>query len=126
MTRLDDIRARLEKATPGPWPSKRTSDHCQNITIGEQPISFKPGPDADLIAHAPDDLAALVKLVEAARKHYEVTEHLYDCVSYDESSLCDYCLEPINDDGPSKRCAKSPYKPYLDALDAALKPLMEG
>jgi hypothetical protein len=52
--RLAEIRARLDAATPGEWP------------FGEMVRHLLP-PDADLIAHAPADIAWLLAEVERLR-----------------------------------------------------------
>lgn len=91
MTRLDEIEARLAAATPGPW----RADQCGG---GEESFSGSwvcPGghangvwsnpaerdvlrdetslssPDAELIAHAPEDIAALLAVVKAVRTKAE-------------------------------------------------------
>ena len=79
--RLDEIQARLDAATPGPWVAMNsgviaivTASEHQLITRGSLP------PDADFIAHAPDDLAWLLERVarlEATVHNWEVwADHL--------------------------------------------------
>ena len=81
MTRLDEIKARLAAATPGPWAWSRTPaatndyDHgilwsASNREVIEV-VAPADGPeiettkaDAALIANAPADLALLVEAVE--------------------------------------------------------------
>jgi hypothetical protein len=72
------IRARLEAATPGPWHQGR-ADHRDEwgcVNVGDYgwvtPVGMEYGADseqgradAELIAHAPDDLAYLLDAVEA-------------------------------------------------------------
>ena len=72
--RLQEIRARLDAATPGPWRDDHQSwciwapDHeadepdarCLVAEVGC-------GPDTDLIAHAPADIAWLLDEVERLR-----------------------------------------------------------
>lgn len=72
--RLQDIRARLDAATPGPWADdykswcvwapnhdlKEREDRCLVAEVGC-------GPDTDLIAHAPSDIAWLLDEVERLR-----------------------------------------------------------
>lgn len=80
-SKLDAIAARLEAATPGPWKPHRTGkwEH-DNYVVREDltgvamqyALVWQPG-DADLIAHAPADLAALlavVREVAAANDRY--------------------------------------------------------
>lgn len=70
---LDAVQARLEAATPGPWKPYRTGkwEH-DNYVVREDlagvamqyALVWQPG-DAELIAHAPSDLAALLAVVRA-------------------------------------------------------------
>lgn len=77
--RLDAIRERLADATPGPWvwlgeaelasptiPEPEDEDDYQHITNEDGQIDSSD--DADLIEHAPDDLADLLAEVERLRK----------------------------------------------------------
>lgn len=78
--RLSEIEARLAAATPGPWldgmgthgnpadgpqfcevRTEATDERTKGITIAELPLDKGAAQDAELIAHAPADLAALVK-----------------------------------------------------------------
>lgn len=64
MTRLEDIAARLEAATPGPWRVYGANyidagPNTNLIANGSVPALG----DAELIAHAPADLAALLAVV---------------------------------------------------------------
>ena len=69
MTRMDEIRERLDKATPGPWEvwddgdvgtaypvTTRTRDG-RVIELESKHIANSDRFDADLISHAPSDLA---------------------------------------------------------------------
>jgi hypothetical protein len=64
MDRLSEIEERLANATPGPWVVEGLGDWVGPIGI---PVAPDDGgltvPDAELIAHAPADLAALVAVV---------------------------------------------------------------
>ena len=82
--RLTEIRARLDAATPGPWerhPSEpwiyvRRGPFTVNI-IGTQLRAAQQHGDADLIAHAPADIAWLLAEVERLEKRvamYEVVK----------------------------------------------------
>lgn len=78
MPDLDAIRARLDRATPGPWTVAETegwigihpvcpphgTDDAAEISGGLDDLTPA---DADLIAHAPTDLAALVAEIERLR-----------------------------------------------------------
>lgn len=79
VTRLDAIRERLNNATPGPWWFSGRAVEAKD----EQGSPFSktvavPGweEDAELIAHAPEDLADLLAVAEAAKEWREaVDEH---------------------------------------------------
>jgi hypothetical protein len=79
---LDAIRARLAKATPGPWEANErgwtvVSEHANICALhdGQDSEFWKTQgrdsgqgqPNADLIAHAPTDLADLLALLDEAR-----------------------------------------------------------
>ena len=63
--RTDEIRARLEAATPGPW--ERNNQHTKQRGIagplGLCATAWEDG-DAEFIAHAPDDVTWLLSRVE--------------------------------------------------------------
>lgn len=82
--KLKEIEARLEKATPGPWRAVRNNalgetwfnifslgDNNVLAMIGDLADEVKQSPDADLIAHAPTDLALLLSLVKEYRAALE-------------------------------------------------------
>lgn len=90
---LTPIKARLNAATPGPWaviddlavtaaPDVGGDDACLSIVFPAI-VEFTPSAaDADFIAHAPTDIAALVAEVESLREnprdeHHTMAE-LYD------------------------------------------------
>jgi hypothetical protein len=67
--RVDEIRQRLEAATPGPWKADATENDVPVVCVdgpipGTATVLFEGDwaeqPDAELIAHAPDDLAFLL------------------------------------------------------------------
>lgn len=72
MTRLAEIRARLEAATPGPWIVD--DDIHQIVTawrsspqaVRTRDIVGITHADRTFIAHAPTDIAALLTIAEAA------------------------------------------------------------
>lgn len=80
MTRLDQIRQRLERATAGPWGQTHApgsqqvyseSTHnpeCSGEWVAECATTL----DQDLIANAPTDLKLLLDVVERAIKGLEV------------------------------------------------------
>lgn len=96
MTRLDEIAARLEAATPGPWEAYGTTvaamtgpgdcGGCSGLPSPEHEpsclwseIAGADEPDAELIAHAPADLSSLLAVVrEVAGLHRPVPDGLGD------------------------------------------------
>jgi hypothetical protein len=83
MSRLDEIRARLDAATPGPWTcevggdavyinaAKTFSVTCLAAHYGDSTILGCGGTgiaNGHLIAHAPDDLRLLLDVAEAAQE----------------------------------------------------------
>ena len=76
MTRTDEIRERIDKATPGPWQvwddgdvgtaypvTTRTRDG-RIIELESKHIANSDRSDADLIANAPTDLAWCIAYIE--------------------------------------------------------------
>src|SRR5690606_4182194 len=96
MDRLDEIEERLANATPGPWemgavepmPDGWPGAYAAvepNIAGGLDPL------DAELIAHAPTDLAALVAVVREVEALHTLDGPEYD---YDTAPDSDYrCTE---------------------------------
>jgi hypothetical protein len=81
--RIAAIRQRVEAATPGPWVSERAWDafrtiaDCGHLYCVNAPQTL-PGPpgrngatDAELIAHAPEDLRWALDQLEAAQRDTE-------------------------------------------------------
>lgn len=92
---LEAIKARLDKATPGPWewtiwPRRHMLVHrtgmkslltvleTQGEAVAEYPCADEG--DRDLIQHAPTDIAALIEEVERLRA--ELTAERADAVEY--------------------------------------------
>ena len=88
---LDPIKARLAAATPGPWGIQGAQSDYEIVGPGPSVGGWTQGPfvlefstwpspralkwkDAELIAHAPSDLAALVAEVERLRARAENAE----------------------------------------------------
>lgn len=72
--RLAEIEARIAAATPGSWEwVKSTYEGASQVLGGDRPVlrtASGASPfsgDAELIAHAPADLAALVAVVKAVK-----------------------------------------------------------
>lgn len=72
--RLQEIRARLDAATPGPW-EEGGFDRPWSVTAGrfvlDERSSATRQADADLIAHAPADIAWLLDELERCREESE-------------------------------------------------------
>lgn len=80
--RLRSIRRRLRAATPGPWrydgcsvtDQRRTGDSFSmewipnGIAVSDERVNMRIDADAELIAHAPADLAMLVAEIERLRE----------------------------------------------------------
>jgi hypothetical protein len=77
MLDLESIKARLAAATPGPWEiGEVCEDASRRFVSGAgliiaTPRSWEGHYDAELISHAPGDLAALVAEVERLRSEME-------------------------------------------------------
>ncbi len=80
MKSLDEIKARLKAATPGPW--KVDAKECKGKhVVTDAPFEYRiavaneyyesGAKDASLIAHAPTDLAFLLGLVERQQRALE-------------------------------------------------------
>jgi hypothetical protein len=87
--RVAAIRARLGRATRGPW------EHVGNLVRDTHAYNticrvdlYGVGPvDADLIANAPDDLAWLLEELEQARKHGDNAWHVLEKVRAERDAL---------------------------------------
>ena len=85
---LEAIKQRLTNATPGPW----TIEEIERYHVGELIIKFyeiyakdiaiaggefgviERRENAEFIAHAPDDIAKLIKVAEAAQAYCDVMD----------------------------------------------------
>lgn len=116
MTRLDEIRARLEAATPGPWEAYHArfpNAYGEGFwrVDGPHERGYEGGferADADLIAHAPEDLRLLLAVAEAAK---DVCRPPNACACVGPPGAC-ACLLRGQADLERLRAA-------LDALEAA-------
>lgn len=73
MTKLDAIEARLAAATPGPWTISHRNDNQiirADGTLVADTWYENYESNAEFIAHAPDDMAALLAVVKAARAYW--------------------------------------------------------
>jgi hypothetical protein len=76
MSRLDEIRARLAAATPGPWGEDDCIVHVADSmdreyfcwVAGEEAQGEQQEKDAELICHAPEDIAWLLAKCERYRE----------------------------------------------------------
>lgn len=71
MTRIDEIRERLDKATPGPWEVDTDGSGGSGIFFDDEHMKpvclYAKSGDADLIANAPADLAWCLAKLDAIR-----------------------------------------------------------
>ena len=93
MTRIDEIRERLDKATPGPWFAGRFSigageDRGDPDAIPVERVALRE--DADLIANAPADLAWLLDTLARRDQRCE------DAAGYRVPCHADVLLELAN------------------------------
>ena len=86
---VESIKARLAAATNSPWSEIRMehlglSVICNAVMEGDEVAAYETvmagthitaEADADLIAHAPTDLALLLAVVEHAKRDHYLTEH---------------------------------------------------
>lgn len=67
MSQLEEMKARAEKATPGPWESGHTHGRVHYLRNGIRftvaDLAFR---DAEFIAHARTDVPKLIAALEAA------------------------------------------------------------
>lgn len=98
--RLDDIEARLSKASPGPWKSVDNANNHWGLVEVVGPrvrifgftiatnVSKKEGlqtrADRDMIAHSPEDIAYLLRIAMAALVLVESAE----LIGTEHSGMC--------------------------------------
>lgn len=68
MSRLDDIKARADAATPGVWVVKRDNRY-RDQQGGRVARLLQEPANLDLMAHSRDDIRDLLAVVEAAIQH---------------------------------------------------------
>ena len=104
MTKTEQIRKRLEAATPAPWFVKETAvtvtikKKRDNIVSMPKKCGWKmreqTNKDADFIAHAPEDIAYLLQQVEKLKEALEFFTKNYESILEDGSGfpagLCDF------------------------------------
>lgn len=109
MTLLDNIRARIAAATPGPWQYDGfVQDSTVNLSVYPcekydpnvemQPIVDKTPAlasdihsegDAEMIANAPSDLAALVSIIDAVLEKHTSKQETY--FGGGQATICREC-----------------------------------
>jgi hypothetical protein len=96
--KLDEIEARLKAATPGPWwTTSETAITVQNahaLVASTHSAAIEFRANAQLIAHAPADLALLLRIARAATALMDVTEGRKVCSRAcvaDSSWACERC-----------------------------------
>lgn len=101
---LESIKARLAAAIPGPWESGRSVEgllgiYCLSAAFRLAWLDGSRETDADLIANAPADIAALIAEVERLRDGLRA---VLDC----------------GDDGPMFRAALACLRPRADSYSS--------
>jgi hypothetical protein len=99
MTRLDEIAARLADATPGPWETVPSwhpgyvaafdSSRGTQVVAEAHRSGLRLAANADLIAHAPEDLAALLAVAHAAQDALSPFHTVRHSDSCDFLTACD-------------------------------------
>lgn len=98
--RITEIRARLDAATPGLWEDYDPGDGTHRLYAPDDVKLLGPlgqghvlrAGDADLIAHAPEDLAFLLDEVERLRSRIEAVRSLHQPVEVEPSeTICGEC-----------------------------------
>ncbi|MDE2096433.1 MAG: hypothetical protein KGL39_04245 [Patescibacteria group bacterium] len=116
---IESIKKRLAEATPGPWelvkapvPRNYPGDPWIDLypvergggTVYIARFEYAEG-DADLIAHAPTDLAALIRVAEAASEFLDSEPHVK------WRGICEFC-------GRDWPCRHGSLQQALAALEA--------
>lgn len=125
-TQLLEIKSRLAAATPGPWTASQGSDEYNDptefyyVTSPTDTVFLDGGlceqADADLIAHAPDDIAALVAEVERLQGQLE------QAVAAERAAI----LAQLDIEEAGGLCFESSARCLLDRLRLAIKKRGEG
>lgn len=99
MTTVDQIRARVEAASPGPWRIDEASRLHRATTLVDQHtwIGEVRAPDADenLIAHSRADLEYLLKLLDATQE--AMTERATEADYWKKSAIGPVALQVITE-----------------------------
>lgn len=83
MGKLEEIRKRLEAATPWPWTVRHDQDihevisHLDNTNSESIATLYELKETAELIAHAPSDLRLLLRIVERQREALEYVQFVH-------------------------------------------------
>lgn len=73
---LDAIQARAEASTPGPWTARAAYPHLviqEEDNVVSTNLAGRPSADAEFIAHAREDVPALLGVVAAIREIHRPT-----------------------------------------------------
>lgn len=98
--RVAEIRTRLDRATHGPWEDYDPGDGTRRLYAPNEVKLLGPlgegrvlrAADADLIAHAREDLAYLLDEVERLRSRIEAVRSLHQPVEVEPSeTICREC-----------------------------------
>jgi len=93
VTKLEEIKSRLENITPGPWQTRfihrmicagrDAPEHCLLYNTNPE----QDWPDADFIAHSREDVPWLIEQLEKAIEMAEYIRHTDDHVESYERAL---------------------------------------
>ena len=71
---IDEIRARCDAATPGPWDAHPGPDYEYIFALGDGMAHVRGPYNAEFIAHARQDIPALLDALEAERARADAAE----------------------------------------------------
>lgn len=112
MTRIKEIRARCEAATPGPWKSVTFLGRIDVVASRQRHDDFHVGTffdklaDARFVARARVDIPYLLDLLEASQRRVAELERERDAATFSLAALgiCQGCAAE-NDNTPDSPCA---------------------
>ncbi len=84
MTRLEQIKSRLEKATPGPWSTDDESINCGSDTLA---LFSDKTSNLRFIANAPTDIKYLISQLKEASKILKEVEEIPNDRNEDISTI---------------------------------------
>lgn len=91
--RIQEIKERLNKATPGPWTEIQREEYCSDIDSETANIAMvgSTKADANFIAHAPEDIAYLLSCLEQANRRAEAAEKILHGFAVGSLDFCEEC-----------------------------------